>query len=136
MKILLALTMILGSTFAMADSEWKIKCYDSMNQRMDLAYILKVKGPEHIALLDCTEDMALAGECRFAGKLEREDRQNETCLVKKHWTPDSEALMGSFSLCYEAQETVERPKLVPITVTDDEQDGRVYCERKILHLLR
>lgn len=133
MKILMTVMMVLSSTFAMAnESGWAVKCYERENQGMDLAYIIKVHH-EQMSLWNCTDDEQMKGDCQKAGYLEREDRQDESCLVLQDPTPGLTG--GSWSLCYEEQETLESRRLVPVTVTDDNQDARIYCERKILKLL-
>lgn len=141
MKMLLSLMMIFGSTFAMADGgDWKIKCYERSHQEMDLAYIIKVGHHDmeelnrSLTLLDCSEEQEAKGQCHKRGYLYPDQRQNESCLVLKHHGDGDADKMGSWSLCYEEQETLDGG-LVPVTVTDDNQDGRIYCERSLLRIL-
>ena len=138
MKILLGLLMIMSSAFAMADEHgWDVKCYDRMNHEMDLAYIIKVDHHDmeeaknrYLTLLDCKDDDK--HECHKRGPLYQDERQNEKCLVLKRWEPS--LTNGSWSLCYEEQETLVN-RLVPVTITDDHQESRAYCERSLLRIL-
>jgi hypothetical protein len=133
MKILMIVMMVLSSTFAMAnDGGWAVKCYERENQGMDLAYMIKVYN-QNMTLLDCSEEDMAKGGCRPVGYLQHEDRQDQSCLVLGYPTPAVTG--GSWSLCYEKQETLESRRLVPVTVTDNNQHARIYCERKILKLL-
>ena len=141
MKFLLLVSMIVASSFASAnDDGWSIKCFEKGNHGPDLAYIINVDrmGPpaadHRIQLEDCTrgrdsEDF----NCRNRGDLKKRERQNETCLVlDEHHDGINH---GSWSLCYQQQDTVTSPRLVPVTVTDDRQGSTVYCEREILRIL-
>ena len=141
MKFLLLVSMIVASSFASAnDDGWSIKCFEKGNHGPDLAYIINVDGQGHptadrsIQLEDCTrgrdsEDF----DCRKRGELKKRERQNESCLVlDEHHDGVNN---GSWSLCYQQQDTVTSPRLVPVTVTDDRQGSTVYCERELLRIL-
>lgn len=140
MKFLLVITLLVGSVFAnAADEGWAVKCYEKDNHDLDLAYILKVEHDDmaafnrSIELLDCTRGNP-DKNCRERGELVKKERQDEVCLVLKR-RGDHGVRNDSFSLCYEQQETAFNPRLVPVTVTDDRQESRIYCERELLRLL-
>jgi hypothetical protein len=141
MKFLLVLTMLAGSAFANASNpEWAVKCFEKDHHDFDLAYVIKVEKDDmtfdrELQLLDCTRgDEAEKANCRERGELKKIERQEESCLVlKRH---DSRLNNDKFSLCHQEQETTFNPRrLVPVTVTDDRQESRIYCEREILRLL-
>jgi hypothetical protein len=137
MKFLLVFTMLMGTAFA--NEGWDIKCFEKDHHDFDLAYIIKVDHHDmesfnhRMELLDCTRsDNAEKNECRKRGPLKKIERQEESCLVLDRHNVSN----GRFSLCYEEQETISEPRrLVPVTVTDDRQESRIYCERSILRVL-
>lgn len=138
MKFLLMFTMILGSFASFANDEgWAVKCFEKDRHDFELAYIIKVDDHDmesfnrKLELLDCTRN----GDknCEERGHLKKVERQDETCLVLHRRYPAVNG--GSWSLCYEQQETAVNPRLVPVTVTDDRQESRVYCERSLLRIL-
>ena len=143
MKFLLVVTMLLGSVMANAnvDNDWKIKCFERDGSDLDLAYIINVDHQmeemnRRLSLLDCTNGSGtdMANGCENRGELKKKERQNESCLVlSRHNAPELDN--RSWSLCYEQQETLENPRLVPVTVTADRQASRVYCERSLLRVL-
>jgi hypothetical protein len=133
--------MLIGSAFAYADAsnEWAFKCFEKNHHEVKLAYIIKVDRPDptiitrKIELLDCTRSRGEPGKnCRERGYLKRIERQEETCLVLgRH----NDFANGSWSLCHEEQKTALNPRLVPVTVTDDRQESRIYCEKELLQIL-
>lgn len=134
MKFLLIASMLVASVFAQANDEgWAVKCFERDGSGFDLAYIIKVDRPQ-MELLDCTNDHGGADNknCEERGYLKKVERQDESCLVLTRGQPS--AMEHSWSLCYEQQETLN-PRLVPVTVTDDRQESRIYCERSLLHIL-
>jgi|GEM_PF-5244740 len=145
MKFLLVVTMLIGSVMANAnvDNDWKVKCFERDGSELDLAYIINVNHNmdavnRQLMLEDCTYrngQLDLDGQCRPVGQLEQKERQNESCLVLKRHHPGADLDNRSWSLCYEQQETLENPRLVPVTVTADRQASRVYCERSLLRIL-
>jgi hypothetical protein len=150
MKFLLSLVLVVGSTFAQAGEEgWGVKCFEREHGEFELAYIIKVDHHDmeakrrQLELLDCTGRDKGDERCEERGELRKVERQNESCLVLKHHRDghdddDMSSLMGrrSFELCLEEQETLTSPrKLVPVTVNDDSQDERIWCEREILRIL-
>lgn len=132
--------MLVASAFANANDEgWAVKCFEKDHHDFELAYIIKVDHSNpamnrQLELLDCTYgDMGTENKnCRERGELKKVERQDESCLVLKRHHP--EAVNNSWSLCYEQQETLN-PRLVPVTVTDDRQESRIYCERSLLRIL-
>ncbi len=143
MKFLLIASMLVASAFANANDEgWAVKCFEKDGHDYDLAYIIKVDHGNpamnrQLELLDCTYGHDNESKnCRERGELKKYERQDETCLVLKHRGGHGEATVdnGSWSLCYEQQETLN-PRLVPVTVTDDRQESRIYCERSLLRIL-
>jgi hypothetical protein len=144
MKFLLMVTLLVGSLVANAnvDNEWKVKCFERDGSELDLAYIINVGHNMEMAnrvltLEDCTHNHGreLDNRCKPVGQLEQNQRQNESCLVLKRHRPGADLDNRSWSLCYEQQETLENPRLVPVTVTADRQASRIYCERSLLNIL-
>ncbi len=142
MKFLLLVSMIVASTFASADDNWSVNCYEKTTYGTDLAYIINVSPnaptvkSRLIELQDCTRGRN-SDNCRDRGELRKRERQNETCLVLDHHNDgDGDSLTnGSWSLCYQHQSTLASPRLVPVTVTDDRQGSTIYCERELLRIL-
>lgn len=141
MKFLLIATMLISSAFANANSEgWAVKCFEKDGHDLELAYIIKVdhQSPTFdnlkLELLDCTYGGHgdANKNCRERGYLKKVERQDENCLVLGR--RDHDVDNNSWSLCYEEQETLN-PRLVPVTVTDDRQESRIYCERSLLRIL-
>jgi hypothetical protein len=133
MKFLLVIAMLLSSFIANAN-DWDVKCYEKDGRHgYDLAYIINVNGA--IQLQDCTADKMTDPQCERRGYLKKVERQDETCLVLQHHNGDETMTGRDWELCREEQESLDRPHFVPVRVTDDRQESRIYCERKILKLL-
>jgi hypothetical protein len=141
MKFLLVASMLVGSVFANASDGWSIKCFEKGHHGPDLAYLINVDYPlvseldRRIELYDCRKGSDAADpKCEERGHLRKVERQEENCLVLAR--REGESVDRGWTLCHEKQDTVTNPPgLVPVTVTDDYQDSRVYCERELLKIL-
>jgi hypothetical protein len=139
MKFLLLFSILFGSAVASANVNdgLEIKCFEKDHGEMDLAYIIKEKMPVNfdrdmdLMLLDCTRGEHPSKNCDYRGELKREFHHNERCLVlKRH-----DSLGGSWSLCMQRQENLNPSRLIPVRVTDDRQESRIYCETSLHRVL-
>ena len=141
MKFLIVASMLIGSAFANAAGEWSIKCFDKGHHGPELAYLINVDRPvetefdRRIELYDCRKGPDAADpKCRERENLRKVERQEENCLVLAR--REGESVGGSWTLCHEKQDTSITPgEWVPVSVTDDYQDSRIYCERQLLKIL-
>lgn len=141
MKFLLVASILIGSAFANASDGWSIKCFERGHHEPDLAYLINVdrsvetEFDRRIELYDCRRGSDAADpKCQERGNLRKIERQEETCLVLER--REGEGVDGAWTLCHEKQETATNDSgLIPVTVTDDHQDSRIYCERELLKIL-